>query len=93
MHDSHAISKKAFRGMGPFACALAIFLFFGGTLYGQNTVGAILGTATSTDGAFVPNVSVTVSDEGTHASRNATTGQQGQYVVSGLNPSTYTVTG
>src|SRR6185437_3473846 len=70
-----------------------IFLFGIGILCGQNTVGTILGTVTSTDGALVPNASITITNEGTHATRNTTTGQQGQYVVTGLNPGTYTVSG
>ncbi|MGC2402154.1 MAG: TonB-dependent receptor [Acidobacteriaceae bacterium] len=57
----------------------------------QNTVGTILGTASSADGAAIPHASVTVTNESTHASRNLMTDNRGEYVVSDLNPGTYTV--
>jgi hypothetical protein len=59
----------------------------------QNTVGTILGTAVSADGVVIPHASVTVTNESTHASRNLMTDKEGEYVVSDLNPGTYTVSG
>src|SRR6202000_1579935 len=75
------------------ACLLGLLASFAGAMYGQATVGTILGTATSSDGAPVADVSITVTNEGTHANRNVITGKQGDFVVSDLNPGTYTISG
>lgn len=73
--------------------SLAFFSLFliGSIAYGQNTVGAIVGTATATDGSVIAGATVTVENEGTHATRTVTTNQQGGYSVPDLNPGTYEV--
>ncbi len=71
--------------------AFFLMAFLGSHAYAQNTVGAIVGTATAADGSAIPGVTVTVTNEGTHATRTLTTGQDGQYSAPDLNPGTYDV--
>jgi len=58
---------------------------------GQSTDGNITGTITASDGAFVPNATVTVINQGTQFSRTVHADSSGNYVVSDLNPGTYAV--
>ena len=75
--------------------SLAFFSLFliGNIAYGQNTVGSIVGTATATDGSVISGATITVTNEGTHATRTLTTNQQGGYSAPDLNPGTYEVSG
>jgi hypothetical protein len=61
-------------------------------LRSQATFGAITGTAVDATGALVPNVKVTVTNERTNQVRSVVTDDKGNYVVTNLSPSTYTVT-
>jgi hypothetical protein len=72
---------------------LLLLLLLGNNSYGQSTVGVIIGTANTSDGAAIPGVTVTVVNEGTHATQRLITGSHGEYAASALNPGTYTVTG
>ena len=97
---SHTQSVGPVPGLAPcfstfferLKCLLfVVLLSIGGFAYGQNTVGSIVGTATTSDGSVVPGAKVTVTDEGTHASRALMTGKHGEYSAPDLNPGTYTV--
>ena len=57
----------------------------------QTLYGTLSGTVTDKTGAVVPNVTVTVTSQGTGAVRSATTGPQGDYQFSDLLPGSYTV--
>ena len=90
-HDNHAaaICKQFLCGAKWF---VFVFLLFIGTIaYSQNTVGSIVGTATAPDGSVIVGATVTVTNEGTHATRTLTTNQQGGYSAPDLNPGTYEV--
>jgi hypothetical protein len=52
----------------------------------------VVGTITDPSGSVVPNVKITVTDEGTQASREVLANQQGYFVVPALQPSTYDLT-
>lgn len=71
---------------------LLTMLFVGGFTYGQNTVGAIVGTATTPDGSAIQGAQVTVVNQATHNTQVWTTGSSGQYSAPALNPGTYEVT-
>lgn len=58
----------------------------------QVLYGTLTGTITDQTGAVVPNVTVTVANEGTGAVHSATTSQQGDYRVTNLLPGVYTLT-
>lgn len=74
-----------------FAFLICSLFLIGSIAYGQNTVGSIVGTAAATDGSVIAGVTVTVTNEGTHATRTLTTNQQGGYSAPDLNPGTYEV--
>jgi hypothetical protein len=58
--------------------------------FAQET-GQIAGTVTDQTGGILPNATVTIRNLGTNASRTATTGSNGAFVVTGLLPATYEV--
>ena len=60
-------------------------------LFAQGTEGNITGTVTASDGALVPNATVTVINDGTHFTRVVQADANGTYVVTALNPGSYTI--
>jgi hypothetical protein len=59
--------------------------------FGQSTTGRILGTVHDQSGAAIGSATVTVADVQRGTSRTVTTGAEGEYVVSNLDPGTYRV--
>ena len=57
----------------------------------QTIAGQISGTVVDTSRGRLPGVTVTVTNEGTQATRTAVTDAQGGWVVTNLLPGTYTV--
>lgn len=57
----------------------------------QIITGEISGTVTDSSGAVVPGASVTVTSEGTGATRTVESGSSGEFVLTGLPPSQYSV--
>jgi len=53
--------------------------------------GTLVGTVTDKTGAVIPNVTVTVTNQGTGQIRTTITGAQGDYHVNNLLPGTYTI--
>ncbi len=62
--------------------ALLAILAFGSAAQAQET-GQISGTVTDPTGAAIPNVTVTIKNVGTNATRTVTTGGEGGYVIQG----------
>lgn len=58
----------------------------------QTATATLSGTILDQNGAVVPGVAVTVVNEATSISRDATTNQSGQFTVTFLPPGTYTIT-
>src|SRR5882762_7057275 len=58
----------------------------------QTTFGTILGTVTDPSGAVMPNVTITVTNEGENISHNVTSDAQGEYQAENLKAGKYTVT-
>jgi carboxypeptidase family protein len=75
------------------AAIVLLHLAFPSTVRGQAslTTGAIAGIVTDPTGAVVPHATVTATNSGTNASRSATTGANGGYVVPLLDPGEYKV--
>ncbi|MDZ7639919.1 MAG: carboxypeptidase regulatory-like domain-containing protein [Bryobacterales bacterium] len=69
--------------------ALAVW---GWSVLGQGLSGSIAGVVFDSGGAVVPGVKVTLSNEGTGFTREASTNAQGQYVAYSLTPGPYRIT-
>jgi protocatechuate 3,4-dioxygenase beta subunit len=55
------------------------------------TTATVRGTVSDTSGGVLPGATVTITDTGTKASRNAVSDERGGYLFSGLFPGTYTI--
>jgi len=86
------MSKTPYR-RGAFVGALLILLagILVGTLQGQATTGAILGTVVDVTGAVVPGATVQITSEGTGRTQTIPTDNQGRYIVPDLPVGTYEV--
>jgi outer membrane receptor protein involved in Fe transport len=74
---------------------LALFCFLGLASIGafaQTETGQIIGRVTDEKGAIIPNAAVTVKSVNTGAERTATSGDDGTYIVTNLQPGIYEVT-
>ena len=77
----------------PLVLAIMLILTFTQLpAFAQMDQGRIAGVVTDANGAIVPGVSVTAKNEKTGEERTATTNQDGTYIISGLKPSSYTIT-
>src|ERR1043165_977003 len=72
------------------ACSL-VPIAGGGSAWAQTTA-TVVGTVTDTSGAVAPNVSITVTSEGTGLTRKTLTNQSGYYAVTLLPVGVYSVT-
>lgn len=68
-----------------------VVIFVSLLAFGQAETGMVTGTAEDPSGAVVPGATVTVTNTGTGAIRTSTTGSNGQYTVTNLEPGTYAV--
>lgn len=71
--------------------ALALWLLFSATAFGQGTTGQISGTVSDPQGAVIAGASVKVTNAGTNLAREATTGSDGFYSFQQLPPGRYTI--
>ena len=71
--------------------ALLALLIGSGTASAQILYGSITGTVTDKTGAVVPNVTVTITDQGTGAVRTGITNGAGDYSVLNILPGKFTV--
>src|SRR5579883_1521388 len=55
-------------------------------LHAQTYQGSVRGTVTDAQGAAIPNVAITLTNEATGVSRNTTTNSAGQYVFTAVDP-------
>src|SRR5882762_3248120 len=74
----------------PIFCILTMLL--SGVATAQTTSGTITGTVTDQSGAVVPSAKITLTDEATKDTRETTGSESGEFVVTALRPSTYTIT-
>ena len=71
---------------------LAIALMLSAAAFGQSNTGTITGQVLDTNGAVVPNATVTVTNLGTNETRTVQTNDQGFYEAASLSTGLYKVT-
>jgi hypothetical protein len=71
--------------------AILLALIAISAMWAQNTTGTILGTVKDPSGAVVPGAKVRVTNENTNISANVVTNASGDFVVSNLRASQYSV--
>ena len=72
---------------------LLILLTFGVCALAQNDQARLVGTVTDSSGAIIQNATITVVNGKTGAKRESKTDGRGNYIVTNLAPSLYTITG
>jgi len=83
---------KAVRRVALLSTLLAFLFGMAGALRAQTATGAITGTVTDATGAIIPQVKVTLRNQLTGLSREATTGDSGEYAFPLLPVGVYSVT-
>ncbi|HEX8799565.1 MAG TPA: carboxypeptidase-like regulatory domain-containing protein, partial [Terriglobales bacterium] len=73
------------------ALGIALLVVAGLELHAQTINGRILGTVHDQTGAAIPNATVIVTDTQRSLSRQVVTDESGEFVVTALPPSVYTV--
>ena len=72
--------------------ALMIIVLFACSAFGQSaTDGAIGGVVTDESGAVIPNAGITTHNLGTGAASSSTTDGVGRYLITHLQPGTYSM--
>ena len=74
------------------AIAVLLLAYGGLSAFGQGVSGSIAGVVFDVGGAIIPGAKVTLTNEGTGFTREATTNQQGQYVAYSLPVGPYRIT-
>ena len=75
-----------------FAVTVLFAASLGAPVYGQTGQATIDGTVRDNSGSVLPGAIVVLKNKGTDASRSATAGSSGEYVLTNLDPAEYTVT-
>ena len=74
------------------ATGVTLTLLFATLALAQTNTGRIAGTVRDQSGAVVPNAKIVAVDPRTHATKETTSNEQGNYVIAAVQPGTYTVT-
>lgn len=77
--------------LGKVASCIALLLVAAVSLSAQVTSGSVTGTVFDPTGSVVPAAKVTAADSATAVTRTVTTGNEGVFVVSNLQPGTYEI--
>jgi hypothetical protein len=94
MSGRPAINRRAKRcAIQTLLTTVALLALFLGsrTVNAQVLYGSITGTVSDKTGAVVPNVTVTITDQGTGAVRTAVSDGRGDYALLNMLPGTFTV--
>jgi len=80
------LSKK----ISIFAAVLTL-VFASVAVFGQVDQARVVGTITDANGAIVPNATIVITNEKTGEARTVTTNGEGNYIITSLKPSYYTI--
>jgi len=91
--DPMSTTTQQLRATGLFAVvALFVLAMFSGTALAQTETGQIIGKVADQNGAVIAGAGVSVKSTGTGAERTATSGSDGIYIITNLQPGIYAVT-
>jgi hypothetical protein len=85
------MSRMRSGALGHFWVALVIAILLPGPGSAQTVTGTISGTVTDQQGQVIPGATVTIVNEATSDARVAVTDGQGNFLVTNLQPSQYTI--
>jgi hypothetical protein len=71
---------------------LCAFVVMCGCVFGQSATGTLRGTVLDPSGAAVPDITVTINNPSTGASRNTISGADGTFIFNSVDPATYNLT-
>ena len=74
-----------------WALSALVCLFSSAPVFGQSTLGTILGTFQDESGSVIPDVLITATNVDTGTTRTATSNGAGQYQFSNMQPGTYAI--
>ncbi len=69
--------------------SLLVILLTGSALFAQTATGEVNGTISDSTGALIPEVKVTITNQGTKTSNSTTSNNNGYYLFINLQPGTY----
>ena len=72
-----------------FVCVMTLLC---GWVFGQSTTGTLQGTILDSAGAAVPNVTVVIKNVATGATRSTVSGNDGTFILNGIDAATYDLT-
>ncbi len=90
--ENRSSEDKSMKRIVALAAALMLLFFAPGSGIAQTSFGTITGIIRDSSGAVLPDANITVTNEQTGISRQATTDSNGAYTVPSLPPAVYTVT-
>ena len=74
-----------------WALSALVCLFSCAAVFGQSTLGTLLGTIQDESGSVIPDVVVTATNVDTGTARTATSNGSGQYQFPNMQPGTYAI--
>ena len=92
LYTPRGISARRLQALMSFlsrTVLMALLIVLGSTLRAQNTEATVLGTVKDPSGSVVAGATVELSNQGTGASRSATTDSNGDYRFSGVEIGSY----
>ncbi len=84
-------SRKTTTNVQRGLAALFVVMLLAGSLAAQQETGRVTGTVKDQSGAVIPGAAIIVRNIATNAQRTITTGGDGSYVVTNLQPGTYEI--
>lgn len=91
--DGARIGKCPAKVLGFVLSGVFLCLAWCSVAQGQDITGDVVGAVADPAGSFVPNAKITITNVGTHESRETVTGPSGEYAFSLLQPGSYMLSG
>ncbi len=83
--------NRQFKFSAKILIAIAVICFFQTQIFSQTITATVSGTVSDANGAIVPGANVSATSNETGLSKSTTTNSEGRYVITFLQPATYTI--